>query len=144
MSYPCSSFKEVIAVRLCPYLLEIGSPVSRFSSSRTLFGKYGFLYFVSKMLCTTVIENTSWKENLMNMSEYDLSAWRHKYDICMTMPECALINKALNMSWVLNMPQIWIWQSPKFGRAISIQALDSVLNMPEENVSAEFWIYLGF
>ena len=55
----------------------------------------------------------------MNMSEYDLGAWRHKYDICMNMVECALINKTEyvlgpNYTKILNMAKFWIWQGYQY------------------------------
>ena len=41
------------------------------------------------------------------------------------------------MPWVLNMPKFCIWQSSESGRVLNMQALHSVLNMPE-------YAYLGF
>ena len=59
------------------------------------------------------------------------------------MPEYAQMNKILNVPWVLNMPKLWTWKSSEYCKVLNIQALHSVLNMPE-NTLTEFWIYLGF
>ena len=47
------------------------------------------------------------------------------------------------MSRVLNMPKFWIWQSSKYDSVLNMQALHSVLNMPEYALS-ELWTYLRF
>ena len=59
------------------------------------------------------------------------------------MPECAKINKILNLPRVLNKPKFWIWQSSVRGSVLNMPALHSVLNMPE-NALTELGIYLVF
>ena len=51
--------------------------------------------------------------------------------ICLYMPEYAQINKILNMLQVLNVPKFRIWQSSEYVRVVDMQALHSVLSMPE-------------
>ena len=60
------------------------------------------------------------------------------------MPDCAYINRILNMHRVLNMPKFRIRQSSEYGRVLNMRTLNIVLNMPEY-VLTEFWMYVfGF
>ena len=47
------------------------------------------------------------------------------------MPECAKIDKILNMPMILNMPKFWIWQSYEYDRVLNMWALHRHLTMPE-------------
>ena len=47
------------------------------------------------------------------------------------MPDCAYINRILNMHRVLNMPKFRIRQSSEYGRVLNMRTLNIVLNMPE-------------
>ena len=51
------------------------------------------------------------------------------------MPDCAYINRILNMHRVLNMP------NSEYGRVLNMRTLNIVLNMPEY-VLTEFWMYV--
>ena len=47
------------------------------------------------------------------------------------MPEYPKINRILNMSLVLNLSKVLMWQSSEYGSFLNKQASHSVLNMPE-------------
>ena len=55
-----------------------------------------------------------------------------------------LNKKIFYMSLVLNMAKFLIWHSSEYGRILNIQALHSVVNIPEyQNMLDSFLKYLG-
>ena len=54
-----------------------------------------------------------------------------------------IIENASISKYAHDMPKFWIAQSSDYGRVLNMQALHSVLNMPEYPLP-EFWIHLGF
>ena len=107
---------------------------------------YVFLIFVKKYVRLT------WKKEIL--CYYNYRGW-----ICLNMPECAYINRILNMPQILNMPKFWLWQCCEYGRVLNMWTLHSILSMPEYaltvvNISwalnmpgfwmTGFWIYKSY
>ena len=56
--------------------------------------------------------------------------YNYHYWIYLNMPDCAYINRILNMPWVLTMLKFWIWQSSEYGRVLNMQPRVIILNIP--------------
>ena len=54
------------------------------------------------------------------------------------MPECAKIDKVLNMHMILNMPKFWIWQGSQY------MSFTQPFDFARMSCLTEFWMYLEF
>ena len=131
-----------------PFLVSIGWPsfVTQWVVAKKIYSKMhpvsctNIYHDVTDLVNHEMVKNTkswiSWERNitfLQNKKILNLCIILHSlrsYHFC-------------SRSNLLNMPDFWIWQNFEYGRVLCMQALNSILNMPEYDLT-EFWVYHGF